>query len=90
MRCRGLYAGFQAQGAAVLPREDANEAFYGSRLTAEQLLRGEVVPPAEGGGAWREATKVLVDALERAGRVPPVEKPAQENVAKEDEAESQP
>jgi len=87
-RCRGLYAGFQAQGAAVLPREDANEAFYGSRLTAEQLISGHVDPSAQGDGAWREATKVLVDALERAGRIPPAEMPVQEHPTNEGEVKA--
>jgi lipid-binding SYLF domain-containing protein len=88
MRCRGLYAGFQAQGAAIMPRLEANEAFYGCPLTAEQLIRGGAEPTGEG---WREPAKVLVDALEWAGRIPPVdrpvveEEPVQVTYSKEDE-----
>lgn len=44
-KTKGLFAGVSLEGSAIVERRDANEAFYGERLTASQLLSGSVPPP---------------------------------------------
>lgn len=57
-RSRGLYAGLSLDGAAMLPKNDWNEAFYGVQTTPARILRGDVA--SHGGG-----TQGLRDALAR-------------------------
>ena len=46
-KSRGLYAGVTLEGTVVFERQDANSAFYGRKVTAREILHGEVVPPME-------------------------------------------
>lgn len=48
VKSRGLYAGWQIDGTVVTERKDANAAFYGTRVSVEEILKGNV--PA--GGSW--------------------------------------
>lgn len=41
-RSRGLYAGLSLDGAALLPKNDWNEAFYGVKATPAAILRGDL------------------------------------------------
>lgn len=46
-KTKGLFAGVSLEGSALIERRDANEKLYGRRLTARELLSGQVpVPPA--------------------------------------------
>lgn len=56
-RSRGLYAGLSLDGAALLPKRDWNEAFYGVRATPAAILRGDL--------GVHSGTQGLRDALSR-------------------------
>lgn len=46
-KTKGLFAGVSLEGSILIERRDANEKLYNRRVTALQLLNGEVpVPPA--------------------------------------------
>ncbi|KAI1171731.1 DUF500-domain-containing protein [Nemania sp. FL0916] len=43
MKSRGFYAGVQADGTVIIPREEANAAFYGEHgISVERILKGQV------------------------------------------------
>ena len=44
-KTKGLFAGVSLEGSVLIERRDANEKLYGSRVTARQLLEGNVPPP---------------------------------------------
>ncbi|KAF2772381.1 DUF500-domain-containing protein [Teratosphaeria nubilosa] len=45
-KTKGLFAGVSLEGSVLIERRDANEKMYGQKLTARQLLGGNVpVPP---------------------------------------------
>lgn len=43
---QGLFAGVSLEGTVVSVRDDANEAYYGKPVTAQEILSGKVQPPA--------------------------------------------
>jgi lipid-binding SYLF domain-containing protein len=46
-RSRGLFAGLSLEGSTLRPDESENEKLYGTKLSNQQILEGEVrVPPA--------------------------------------------
>jgi lipid-binding SYLF domain-containing protein len=47
-RARGLFAGISLEGASLRPDEGANEALYGNKITAEEIVLGPspAAPPA--------------------------------------------
>jgi SH3 domain-containing YSC84-like protein 1 len=49
-RSQGLFAGISLQGTVVGTRNDTNTAYYGRRVTPEEILSGKVPPPS---GAMR-------------------------------------
>lgn len=55
VKSRGFYVGLQADGTVITERPIANEEFYGQKISAEMILKGQV--PAKGTmwpeGAWR-------------------------------------
>ncbi|KAI7851386.1 hypothetical protein BDC45DRAFT_516419 [Circinella umbellata] len=52
-KTRGLFAGVSLEGSIILTRNDANEKFYGKRVTAKELLNGSVTPPPEADPLYR-------------------------------------
>ncbi|CAO3693496.1 hypothetical protein G6F70_006245 [Rhizopus microsporus] len=52
-KTRGLFAGVSLEGSVVVTRSDANEKFYGRRVTAKELLNGTVPPPPEADALYR-------------------------------------
>ncbi|KAI8624732.1 hypothetical protein F5Y19DRAFT_467585 [Xylariaceae sp. FL1651] len=72
MKSRGFYAGVQADGTVIIPRPDANGAFYGQRgITVEKILKGEVVPTKENVQEkdivmWPEGGRQLSEVLKAA------------------------
>ncbi|EIE83702.1 hypothetical protein RO3G_08407 [Rhizopus delemar RA 99-880] len=52
-KTRGLFAGVSLEGSVVVTRSDANEKFYGKRVTAKELLNGTVSPPPEADALYR-------------------------------------
>jgi len=62
---RGFYAGIQVDGTVITERKDANAAFYGERISVENILRGEV--PAQGpAGMWPAGARTLLEVLKGA------------------------
>lgn len=61
-KSRGLYGGVTVDGTAIKERVDANAEFYGSKVTAAQILKGEV--QAQGGSSkWPAGAKQLIEVL---------------------------
>ncbi|KAI9250602.1 hypothetical protein BY458DRAFT_444713 [Sporodiniella umbellata] len=52
-KTRGLFAGVSLEGSVVVTRSDANEKFYGQRVTAKELLNGTISPPPEADPLYR-------------------------------------
>jgi len=45
-RSQGLFAGVSLEGTVIGTRDEANAAYYGKPVTAEEILSGRVQPPA--------------------------------------------
>lgn len=45
-KTKGLFAGVSIEGSAIIERKDANETFYGKKVSAKELLSGKIPPPA--------------------------------------------
>jgi SH3 domain-containing YSC84-like protein 1 len=56
-RARGLFAGVSLEGSTLRSDDDATESVYGKRLSAREVVRGEVEVP--------KAARTLVDLLNR-------------------------
>ncbi|KAF4947202.1 hypothetical protein FSARC_14021 [Fusarium sarcochroum] len=66
VKSRGFYAGIQVDGTVVVERKDANAAFYGERVSVEQIIRGQV-PRQEGTNSmWPAGARNLLDVLKGA------------------------
>ncbi|PVU90645.1 hypothetical protein BB559_000986 [Furculomyces boomerangus] len=52
-KSKGLFAGVSLEGSVILERKDANEKFYGRRVSARELLSGSVEPPPEASVLYR-------------------------------------
>ncbi|KAJ5267695.1 hypothetical protein N7478_010503 [Penicillium angulare] len=46
-KTRGIYAGVSLEGGVLGERADANKKMYGRKVTAKELLRGDISPPPE-------------------------------------------
>lgn len=67
VKSRGLFAGIQVDGTVISERREANAAFYGERVSASQIIRGEGgLPARQAPHLWPVAAKSLYDALKRA------------------------
>jgi lipid-binding SYLF domain-containing protein len=44
-RSQGLFAGVSLEGAVIATQKTANERYYGQRVRARTILRGDVAPP---------------------------------------------
>jgi lipid-binding SYLF domain-containing protein len=62
-RSKGLFAGLSVEGATVLQDGDANRAFYGKELSAEEILLESTVKPPP---VAQELMKTLEELSERA------------------------
>ena len=62
VKSRGFYAGIQVDGTIIIERPHANAAFYGEKISASKILKGEV--PAQGpSGMWPAAARGLLEVL---------------------------
>ncbi|CAO3668476.1 unnamed protein product [Rhizopus stolonifer] len=52
-KTRGLFAGVSLEGSVVVTRSDANEKFYGQRVTPKELMSGAIAPPPEADALYR-------------------------------------
>jgi lipid-binding SYLF domain-containing protein len=73
VKSRGFFAGVHVDGTVITERKEANHAFYGARLPAEQILRGEGIVNQQGPKLWPGGARVLLDALKQAERERPRE-----------------
>ncbi|KUJ09136.1 DUF500-domain-containing protein [Mollisia scopiformis] len=64
-KSRGLYGGLTVDGTVIKEKGDANAEFYGSKVTAAQILRGDVRAQV-GGSKWPAGAKQLVEVLKLA------------------------
>ncbi|KAJ5353051.1 hypothetical protein N7452_002025 [Penicillium brevicompactum] len=46
-KTRGIYCGVSLEGSMLLERSSANEKMYGRKVTAKELLHGDISPPPE-------------------------------------------
>ena len=53
-KSKGLFAGVSIEGSMIIERTDANEKFYRRRVTARELLSGDVERPAEAAPLYQE------------------------------------
>jgi SH3 domain-containing YSC84-like protein 1 len=60
-KSQGLFAGASLEGTILMTRNDANAAYYGRSVTPQQILAGQISPPA---GA-RSLVNVLMAADSR-------------------------
>ncbi|KAF9878679.1 duf500 domain protein [Colletotrichum karsti] len=65
VKSRGFYAGVQVDGTVVTERKDANAAFYGQKVSVDQIVRGQV-PPQGPAGMWPGGAHALYEALRTA------------------------
>jgi hypothetical protein len=65
VKSRGFYAGIRVDGTVVVERKEANAAFYGARVSVEQIVKGQVPTSAQGGGpgTWPAGAQALMAAL---------------------------
>ena len=57
-RSKGLFAGVALEGAVLRPSGDDNQALYGRKISAKELLlNGTAAPPASAGPLIQELTK---------------------------------
>ncbi|GKT87550.1 LAS seventeen-binding protein [Colletotrichum tofieldiae] len=71
VKSRGFYAGIQVDGTVVTERKDANAAFYGQKVTVDQIVRGQV-PPQGPSGMWPTGAQALYEALRTAEQQKPL------------------
>ncbi|KAI9223860.1 hypothetical protein BC828DRAFT_374890 [Blastocladiella britannica] len=45
-KSKGLFAGISIEGSAIMERKDANEKFYGAKVSAKDLLSGAIAVPS--------------------------------------------
>lgn len=64
-KSRGLYGGLTVDGTVIKERPDVNTEFYGSKVTSEKILKGEVVPQNSTSG-WLVAVSQLIEVLKMA------------------------
>jgi lipid-binding SYLF domain-containing protein len=64
-KSRGLYGGLTVDGTFIKENSAANAAFYGSNITAAQILKGEV-RAQEGADKWPAGSKRLNQVIKAA------------------------
>ena len=64
-RSRGLYGGLTVDGTLIKEKPDANADFYGHKITAAEILKGEV-HPQEGPSKWPAGAQQLHEVLRMA------------------------
>ncbi|KAK2059656.1 hypothetical protein LY76DRAFT_592115 [Colletotrichum caudatum] len=71
VKSRGFYAGIQVDGTVVTERKDANAAFYGQKVTVDQIIKGQVAPQGPA-GMWPAGAQPLFEALRTAEQQKPL------------------
>ncbi|KAG0211559.1 hypothetical protein BGX31_001645 [Mortierella sp. GBA43] len=65
-KTKGLFAGISIEGSIIVERKDANEAFYRSPVSAEDLLSGAVPPPPQADILYRALNTKATGSYHRA------------------------
>lgn len=52
-KTRGFFAGVSLEGSVIATRGDANEKLYGQKVSAKDLLEGNIPPPPEADALYR-------------------------------------
>ncbi|KAI8147315.1 hypothetical protein BJV82DRAFT_664561 [Fennellomyces sp. T-0311] len=52
-KTKGFFAGVSLEGSVIITRNDANEKLYGRKVSATDLLNGQVTPPQEADALYR-------------------------------------
>jgi lipid-binding SYLF domain-containing protein len=60
-RAKGLFAGLSLEGAALRPDNDANEDFYRTKISSDEIIRG-ISTTTPGGSQWIASLSRLVPA----------------------------
>lgn len=69
VKSRGFYAGIRVDGTVVVERKEANAAFYGTRVSVEQIIKGQVPVSAQAGpDTWPAGAQALMAALKHVER----------------------
>ncbi|CAG8550351.1 1553_t:CDS:10 [Paraglomus brasilianum] len=55
-KTRGLFAGVSIEGSVIIERKDANAKFYHRKVSAKELLSGQIAPPAQADILYRALT----------------------------------
>ena len=63
-KSRGVFGGVTVDGTVIKERADANAAFYGSKVTAAQILQGNVEAQKQA-NMWPEGANKLHEALKK-------------------------
>lgn len=65
VKSRGFYAGIRVDGTVVVERKEANAAFYGTHLSVNQIIKGQVPVAAQatGPGSWPAGAQALMSTL---------------------------
>jgi lipid-binding SYLF domain-containing protein len=64
-KSRGLYGGVTVDGTSIKEKADANAEFYGSKVTAAQILKGGI-QAQDGSSKWPAGAKQLIEVLKLA------------------------
>jgi hypothetical protein len=59
---KGLFAGMSLEGSVISMRDDCNEAFYGKKVTAKELLDGTIPAPTEAADLYKQLDPVNMAA----------------------------
>lgn len=62
VKSRGFYAGINVDGTVVVERKEANAAFYGSHVSVDQIVSGQV-PAGNGPNMWPAGAQSLLQTL---------------------------
>jgi lipid-binding SYLF domain-containing protein len=66
-KTKGLFAGVSLEGSVLIERRDANEKMYGRKLTARELLGGNVPVPPQAEPLMRVLNSRVFAGVSRAG-----------------------
>jgi len=64
-KSKGLYGGLSVDGTVIKERKEANADYYGKKVTAAQILRGDV-EARSGANVWPAGTSQLMEVLKLA------------------------